>query len=153
MSKKEKLLYSLNYSIEELSNEITNILNNNSIPNKEDLYRKIGESLHWIYDCIEKTDFSDLSSNDNNYIIAFRGAANAQKHSKEELNFDDFINCATFPFTLPAVFSNTGIFNWKPLNENVIRQTSQIKKYNEVLANHSVVESLNIIKKIITDNL
>lgn len=149
MPQKEKILYSLNYSIDELCNEIKNILNNNSVMNKDDLYRKVGESLHWIYDCIEKTDFDNISTDENDYVIAFRGAANAQKHSKGELDFDNFINCTRFPFSFPAIFSDTGTFRWKPLDENVIKNKSQIKKYNKILANKDIIQSLNTIRKII----
>lgn len=149
MQQKEKILYSLNYSIDELCNEIEKILNNNSIIDKNDLYRKIGEVLHWIYDCLEKINLDNMSIDERNYVTAFRGAANAQKHSKEEFNFDNFINCARFPCSFPLIFSNTGVFRWKPLDENIIDNKSQIKKYNEILANKDIVKSLNTIRKII----
>ena len=149
----QKMLYSLKISIKELSNEISLILDNNRIEDKNLLYKKIGDVLHWIYDCIEKLDDSNLSSEENDYITAFRGAANAQKHSKIELNFDDFINCAMFPFSLPAVFSDKGLFNWKILPNNIIRYENQIKKYNDLLANHNIIDSLKIIENIIEKNL
>ena len=50
----QKMLYSLKISIKELSNEILLILDNNRIEDKNSLYKKIGDVLHWIYDCIEK---------------------------------------------------------------------------------------------------
>lgn len=145
-----KIIYSFQTSKKILCDEINNILDNNIVDNKEELFRKIGDTLNWIYVCLEKVKINN-NSKYSSYISAFRGASNIHKHSEQEVDFDNFINCSLLPCTLPAILSDRGIFCWKEMKQRIIENEVQVKNYNKYLANRDVIESLNEIEKIIIE--
>ncbi|MCI6107988.1 MAG: hypothetical protein SOU84_03505 [Candidatus Faecimonas sp.] len=145
-----KIIYSFQTSKKILCAEINNILDNNTIDNKEELFRKIGDTLNWVYVCLEKVKI-DNNSEYSSYVSAFKGASNIHKHSKKEVDFDNFINCSLLPCTLPAILSDRGIFCWREMNEKIIDSEDQVKNYNKYLANKDVIDSLNKIEKIIIE--
>lgn len=145
----DKIMHSLEKSINLLKDEINCINNDNEIKDKFELFKKIGDCINWIYMAIERINSEHLSMGDKKIISAFRGAANVQKHFQNFNGFEKFINCSRFPFSLPAILGDKPSIKWQELDLNVINNKSQIKIFNEILANKEIIDTIYNVYEII----
>lgn len=145
---KDEIIYSLKKSISELESIINSSIKNNNTNTKE-IYYKLGNTLFWIGNCIYRLGKNIYTPIEYNYIQAFMGAYNAQKHSLSLVNFQKFQKGGmTFPMHFPLVIPSSNYY-FKKLDEKIIDNSDQIKKYNEVLSNKPIMLEIKEIEKII----
>jgi len=151
MESKEELLFSLNKSVENLIFEISKVIKNNMIDDEKSVYYAVGTSLHWIGTCLDRINQVDIMEEHKGIISAFKGAINAQKHNKDLIRFDSFMNCSILPFTLEAVLSDRGLFFWSKLNSNIFKWKNQEQNYKDYLEYNDVKSTILQIQDIIVD--
>ena len=147
---KDNIVYSLEKSINDLEKIINISIKNNNL-NSQDIYASLGTVLLWIGSCLDRLREIqvDYSTVEKDYVQAFRGAYDAQKHSVLLIKFENFNKGGcSFPITFPLSIPSANYY-FKELDENIINNKKEIKKYNKVLSNKSILLEVRKIQKII----
>lgn len=151
---KNEIIYSLEKYVNELEEVINkSIKDNNSKP--EEVYSSLGTTLLWIGSCLDRLRSNEIefSEEEKNYVQAFRGAYDAQKHSISLVKFQKFNEGGfTFPVVFPLVISAPDYY-FKELEENVIGNKKEIIRYNNVLGNKPIMLEVSKIKEIIISKI
>lgn len=150
---KSSLIYSLNNSINNLEEIVKQSVNVNT-PKHKEVYNSLGTALLWIGSCLDRLDeiHTIYTETEKKYVQAFKGAYNVQKHGVDLVGFTGFISGSCFPISFPMRFGD-GNYYFKELDENIIKNKKQIVKYNEILKDKDIIDSVNIIKNIILDKM
>lgn len=151
LQNKESLIYSLESSINNLENVVRESIEIN-IPQQREVYNSLGTTLLWIGSCLDRLEEIEYTEEEYKYVQAFKGAYNVQKHETDLVGFTGFISGSRFLITLPMKFGE-GNYYFKKLDENIIRNKNQIVKYNEILKDKDIINSVQKIKAIILDKM
>lgn len=152
ISDKDKVIYSLEESINELEKAINNCICNKNYDSKN-IYYRLGTTLLWIGSCLDRLRKSekikDCDQIENSYIQAFRGAYDAQKHSILLAGFQTFkTGGISFPMRFPIKMESPNYY-FNKIDEDVIDNKKEIRKYNKILSNKPVLTEVKKIKQII----
>lgn len=136
-------------------NEITkNIATNGdlkeALPN---VFRKLGEALHWVGDCIERINSETLTEQEDEIFRAFMYANNQLKHDNSLYMLHIEVWSASFPTGFPYSYGPPKIV-WRDFPDNG-RQSSRGKRdhYNKILLNRRIDETLNCVLSIIENHI
>lgn len=150
---KEYLIYSLENAVNYLKEEVNKSIQTN-IPEHKEVYYRLGTSILWIGICIGNLKELNITytKEENDYVQAFLGAYNAQKHGVDFLGFTGFISGNRWPIRFPMRFGDGNYF-FKELDENIIQNKEQIKRYNKILKERDIITCVNKIKDIIIEKI
>lgn len=150
---KSSLIYSLNNSINNLEEIVKQSVDINT-PKHTEVYDSLGTALLWIGSCLDRLDeiHTMYTEPEKNYVQAFKGAYNVQKHGVDLVGFTGFISGNRWPIMFPMRFGD-GNYYFKELDENIIRNRNQIIKYNEVLKDKDIIRATNTIQRIILEKM
>ena len=147
---KEEIIYSLKKYITELENTIKCSIENKRAEQNE-IYACLGTVILWIGICLDR--IKTLESNEDEYIIAFRGAYNAQKHSINLITLNYYQKGGmAFPTRFSLNISAPNYF-FKELKEDVIENKHQIELYNKYLCRKPIIAEVKKIERIIISKL
>lgn len=151
---KNEIIYSLEKYVNELEEVINkSIKDNNSKP--EEVYSSLGTTLLWIGSCLDRLREVKVEFNEEekNYVQAFRGAYDAQKHSVLLIKFQKYNKGGfTFPISFPLVIPAPNYY-FKELEDGIINNEKEIRKYNKILGNKPIMLEISKIKEIIISKI
>lgn len=147
---KAEIIYSLKKSVNELEQAISDSIDNNN-QNYKEIYNRLGIVLLWIGSCLDRLTSIGVTycENEANYVLAFRGAYNAQKHSILVAGFQHYKEGGiSFPIHFPLSIPSSNYY-FNRLDENIIDRKYQIKIYNKILANKPIIPEIKKMQQMI----
>lgn len=147
--------YALKKSYEEMKSVLSvasNDLNNEEL--KKEVNYRVGSFLHWIMDCNERLEKTNIRQEDKSFFSGLRYANNKLKHDPNTIQVYHRTGGVFFPLAFPKFIPQIE-FKWYAFQSELnVKYKNQFKNYKLYISNNPILEiankSLSIINNIVT---